>query len=293
MTIDIMMPFYGDPALFKQAVESVRGQTDGDWRLVIIDDVYPDPEPGEWAATLDDPRVEYIRNDTNLGVSGNFQKAVDLATSEYVVIMGCDDIMEPNYVATVHALIHRFPEASYFQPGVIVIDGDGSPVLPLADRVKARYRPKASSPTPLSSEAFATSLLRGNWTYFPSICWRTADVRTHGFNPDYEVVLDLALQLDLVTAGATMVVFDDQMFRYRRHSASVSSWKANDGSRFTEERAFFADMAARMDAMGWQNAARTARRHVSSRLNALTRIPSAALARDSRGLRELIRHAMR
>lgn len=46
-----------------------------------------------------------------------------------------------------------------------------------------------------------------------------------------------------------------------------------------------------MTALGWNHAARIAVRHVSSRLNALTRVPASVKARDRRGIRILVRHA--
>src|SRR6476661_2974892 len=100
-----MMPFYGRVDHFKQAVESVLAQTSSDWRLVIVDDVYPDPEPGRWAQALGDPRVTYLRNEVNLRPSRNYQKCVGLMQTEFAVLMGCDDVMLPNYVARVHELI--------------------------------------------------------------------------------------------------------------------------------------------------------------------------------------------
>ncbi|MGH3919303.1 MAG: glycosyltransferase family 2 protein, partial [Pseudonocardiaceae bacterium] len=80
-------------------------------------------------------------------------------------------------------------------------------------------------------------------------------------------------------------------FCYRRHRASDSSWRALDGSRFVEERSFFLDEAARMQSCGWHRAARIARRHTSSRLNALTLLPSAVRQRHRSGMRVLARHA--
>jgi glycosyltransferase involved in cell wall biosynthesis len=293
VTIDIMMPFYGDPGLFRDAVESVRAQTDGDWRLVVIDDVYPDTAPGEWVSSLGDERIEYHRNETNLGVSGNFSRSVDLVRSEHFVLMGCDDLMEPGYVAAMRAAIERHPGGSYYQPAVTVIGDDGSPALPLADRVKAWYRPKAAEPTVLSGQELAVSLLRGNWTYFPSICWNTAAVRRHGFDASFDVVLDLALQLDIVLDGGSLVLLPEHAFRYRRHAGSVSSWTAQDGTRFDEERAFFLDAKKRLTARGWRRAARVAGAHWSSRLNAATKLPGAVAKRDGAGLRALARHILR
>ncbi len=292
-SIDIMMPFYGSFELLRAAVESVLAQADPAWRLVIIDDRYPDPEPMAWARTLSDPRIIVLENPVNLGVSGNFTRSVELAEADFTVIMGCDDVLLPTYVGRMRELAARFPDAAYLQPGVDVIDADGTVCVPLADRVKGYYRPSGALPgTPLvlTGEPLATSLLRGNWTYFPSILWRTSVLKNHGFRADLDVVLDLALQMEIVAAGGTLILDTVPSFRYRRHQASVSSWKASDGSRFLEEQSYFLETAAALRALGWRRAAGAATRHVSSRLNALTRMPSALQARDGRGIRSLLGH---
>jgi glycosyltransferase involved in cell wall biosynthesis len=291
VTIDIMMPFYGDPDQLRAAVSSALAQTDPDWRLVVIDDQYPDRAPGEWVRSLGDPRVQYLLNETNLGVSGNFSRSLDLVESEHFVLMGCDDVLEPGYIAQMRAAIERFPGTSYFQPAVSVISDRGNDILPLADRVKRWSRPSSPQPVILRGEPLAVSLLRGNWTYFPSICWRTEAVRqAEGFDPDYEIVLDLALQLTIIAAGGTMALLPERTFRYRRHEASVSSATARYGGRFDEERRFFQNVAGDMEAMGWHHAARAARRHVTSRLNAATKLPRALRVGDRDGSSSLLRH---
>src|SRR5687768_14725017 len=137
-----MMPYYGDPELFRLAIASVRSQEGGGWRLTVIDDGYPDPRPGAAVARLGDPRIRYVRNEQNVGVTASFQRCIELAEAEYMTIAGCDDLLRPNYVKEIAALQRQFPEASYIQPGVEVIDESGETVRPLADRVKARYRPR-------------------------------------------------------------------------------------------------------------------------------------------------------
>lgn len=291
-SIDLMMPFYGDPALFRLAVESILGQTDPLWHLVVIDDQYPDAEPGRWLEGLADPRISYLRNATNLGVSGNFRKCAALATADFTTIVGCDDLLLPNYVARVRQLLTDFPGADFVQPGVLVMDAAGQDSFPLADRVKRRCRPRADGPVELSGEDLAASLLRGTWTYFPSIAWRTSRLQRHGFREDLDVALDLALEIDIIVTGGRLVLDDTPSFRYRRHSGSVSSWTANDGSRFVEERRFFLECAGRMAELGWNRAAGVAVRHVSSRLNALTRVPASVRAGDRRGIRILVGHAL-
>ncbi|WP_454110735.1 glycosyltransferase family 2 protein [Leifsonia shinshuensis] len=291
MTIDIMMPFYGDPAQLRVAVQSVLDQSDPDWRLVVIDDQYPDPEPGEWVRSLDDPRVHYLLNERNLGVSGNFSRSLDLVESEHFVLIGCDDALEPGYVARMADAIRQFPGTSYFQPQVTVMSDRGDEILPLSDRVKRWTRPSRSRASVLRGEPLAVSLLRGNWTYFPSICWRTDAVRAAGgFDSRYDIVLDLALQLSIIMDGGSLALLPEVEFRYRRHEASVSSSAARYGGRFDEERRFFNDVAVRLEGMGWKRAARAARRHVTSRLNALTKLPGAIRGGDAEGRDTLVRH---
>ncbi|QNE37606.1 glycosyltransferase [Leifsonia shinshuensis] len=290
MTIDILMPFYGDPGQFRAAVGSVLAQSDGRWRLTIVDDAYPDPAPGSWAATIEDERVGFLRNPVNLGINGAFNRCVTLVEHDHFVIMGCDDLLTADYVRQMHQAIHDHPRASYLQPAVSIIGDDGERLLPLADRVKDWSRPHPKVSVELGGEKLTASLLRGNWTYFPSICWRTADVQPRGFDPKYSIVLDLALQLELLMSGATMALLPGETFRYRRHESSVSEEAAKYGSRFAEERELFLEVAPRLHDMGWTKAAKAAEFHVTSRLNALTKLPASLLHDYRPGTNELVRH---
>lgn len=291
MTIDIMMPFYGRVDHFKSAVTSIIAQDDRDWRLVVIDDGYPDRTAGEWLQSLDDARVRYIRNEHNLGINANFQKAIDLAESEWMTIIGCDDALLPGYVSRVRELIALHPHSTLIHPGVRIIDEDGARTRTLVDISKTMYAPHTRGTVELSGERLAVSVTRGNWMYFPSVVWRREAIAAFGFRTGLNVVQDLALVIDLAAAGATLVVDDDVVFEYRRHSTSVSSWRAIEGSRFIEERNFFRVIAAEFDERGWHKARRAAQVHLSSRINALTKLPGAIRSRHSASVATLLRHA--
>lgn len=274
-TIDVMLPYYGDVDQMKDSVRSVLAQSSPRWRLVVIDDGYPDPEPARWFGAMDDERVVYLRNETNLGANGNYRKAVGLVESEWFVMMGADDIMLPGYLEAVESAI-LLPDVDIVQPGVEVIDEHGTLVLPLADRVKRWLSISPDSDgSVLGGEELVASLLRANWAYFPSLAWRTERVRSIGFREGLDVVQDLALILDILAAGGKMAVLPDVVFHYRRHSASDSSVRALDGRRFDEERRFFAGEADRFERMGWKRAARAGRMHITSRLNAASLVPKA------------------
>jgi hypothetical protein len=187
-------------------------------------------------------------------------------------------------------LVKRFPEAKIIQPGVSIIDENGASVLPLADRVKKIYSPKISIAREISGEELAVSLLRGNWTYFPSLVWRAESVKAIGFRTDLNVVQDLAMLLQLALRGGTMVVDSHEVFLYRRHSQSFSAVSAPDGSKFGEEFKFFKEIEKECNSQGWKKASRVARLHLSSRLHALVDLPLAIRAKSYRGSKALLNH---
>lgn len=291
MTVDIMMPYYGDVQQMRDAVNSVLRQTSDNWRLVVVDDQYPDSTIADWLQGMDDARITYLCNDQNLGSNGNFRRCVELAESELTVIMGCDDVLLPHYVEWAESIAAAHPEAEIFQPGVVVIDEHNALSNTTVEKVKAYYRPSES--TLISGEAFAMTVLRGNWLYFPSLTWRTETLKKHSFREGYEIVLDMGLLLDIAFDGGALYYDQTAVFMYRRHRESYSSSSALDGMRFEEEKRFFSEMAERAQAKNWKKAALTAKLHISSRLHAVTLLPQMVAAKNWSGSKALSRHIIK
>ena len=288
MTLDIALPFYGDVGYLKQTVASVIDQSDPDWRLIVVDDGYPDDSIPGWFSSLGDSRITYQRNVSNLGANGNFQKCLKLVSAEFCVVMGADDILDASFVSRVKLAISEHPEASMIHPRVVVIDESNREVSTRADQIKSAIHETGHGDLLLSGESLAASLMRGNWMYFPAITWRTKTIQEIGFREGFHVCQDLGLAMDLIMRGGVMVQIDDPIFKYRRHLASDSSTKALDGSRFLEEREFFKVMKLELQNLGWNKAATAAHLHLTSRLHAASLIPKAI--RSPRNVWNLLRH---
>jgi glycosyltransferase involved in cell wall biosynthesis len=254
MTIDIALPFYGDVDFMKQTVASVLGQSDPDWRMIVVDDGFPDESLPGWFA--------------------NFQKCLGLLSAEFCLVMGADDLLESNFVAVVNDTIRKNPKVSMIHPGVKVIDELNREISTRSDQVKANIREPQAVTEVLSGESLATSLMKGNWMYFPAITWRTKKIQEIGFRPGFSVCQDLGLAMDVIMQGGKMALIDDEIFRYRRHTASDSSLKAFNGERFLDERKFFKVMSADLRSIGWNKAAKAAQMHWTSRLHAASLIPA-------------------
>lgn len=296
MNVHFVVPYYLDPRYLFELIGSVREQTRDEWLLTVVDDQYPGTAAQDHIAELDDPRITYQRNERNLGATGNVHHCLTLGKGDYVVVMGADDAVEPNYVDVVLKAFERLPNAIMVHPGVIVVDENGTPTNPLADRIKAFASRSAWRHDELDGPAALRSLMNGNWLYAPAIAMRQDALANTVINKGHGSIGDLGWVADmLMQQGGSIALDPTPAFRYRRHSTSHSSELAKNVQRFDEEYAFYLDAAKRLEAKGWQPAARAARWHMYSRLHAMQAASSALLGGDirrtvalaSRGLRPL------
>lgn len=290
--LEVFIPFWGDPELLYATVESVKAQTDPHWTVTVVDDCYPDSTVAEHFAAEEDPRIAYVRNETNLGITDNYQRCRELASAELMMFMGCDDLMHPTFVENVRAAHREFPSAATIQVGVQVVDEHGVPIDPLTDKVKRAIRPSVTRRTELSGEQLATSLLRGAWHYWPALVFRTEALNRYPFREGLPIIQDLALLIDMTAAGESLVLDPTVCFSYRRHTQSASASSLLQGNRFSDERRYYATAREQMAGLDWRRAARTARLRWTSRLHAVTLLPTAVRQRRGSAVRSLLDHAL-
>ncbi|MGL3149846.1 glycosyltransferase family 2 protein [Microbacterium sp. A82] len=290
MTLQIFVPFWGDPDLLFETIDSVLAQRNPDWEMTIIDDCYPDESIPERMAAYTDERITYVRNPKNLGITENYREAIRRATSQYITILGCDDLLHPHYVDVVTDAIKRHPMADVIQPGVKVINEHGTTIRPLADRIKQSLLTPRGGETILTGEQMATSLLRGDWLYWPSLTFRTETLQRIDFREGLPIIQDLALLVDIALDGGSLVYTPPVAFSYRRHGSSASQKTLLDGRRFQDERAYYATARALAKAQGWRRTARVSRIRLMGRLHAVTELPGVLRHGNRAGLKSTLAH---
>lgn len=263
--IDIIIPYWGEFSLLKQAVDSVLEQTSDAWHLTILDDHYPDETAKNYYSKINDKRITYIRHRKNIGITNNFNYAIKHASAPFCVIMGCDDKLLPNYVETA---LKNINEADFYQPGVQVIDAKNNTYLPLVDKIKRLLHPKKTCV--LAGEKLATSLCHGNWLYFPSIVWRTSTLKKYSFDIRYKILQDVIIELTMIIGGASLCFDSTETFQYRRFADSLSSKeKSKNGIRFNEEKEVYNDFANKFKSINWNKASFAAKTRITSRAHSL------------------------
>ena len=97
--ISIVMPVYNsEPAWLREAIDSVRSQTYGNWQLCIADDGSTKKETRAALAHLArrDRRIRAVTLAENRGISGASNAALQLARGEFVALLDHDDVLQPN-----------------------------------------------------------------------------------------------------------------------------------------------------------------------------------------------------
>ncbi len=79
---------------------------------IVVDDAGPDPDVRELVAGYADDRLTYVRNETNLGLAGNWNSCLRIAETDFVTLFHADDQLEPTYVALVLAGHQAHPARS-------------------------------------------------------------------------------------------------------------------------------------------------------------------------------------
>jgi glycosyltransferase involved in cell wall biosynthesis len=90
--VTIFLPVYNGANYIRQAIDSVLAQSYQNWRFLIVDNCSTDNTAELCQPYLADPRFNYVLNETNLGVHGNFHKALGLCDTTYFAYLSHDDI---------------------------------------------------------------------------------------------------------------------------------------------------------------------------------------------------------
>ena len=129
--VAVALPVYNGADYLADALGALRAQTESRWVAVVTDNASTDATPEiVRQAAADDPRVRYVRNPTNLGANGNFNRAMALAVATgapYVRWASHDDALRPDYLAACLAALDARPDAVGAHSAISLVDGDGRP----------------------------------------------------------------------------------------------------------------------------------------------------------------------
>ena len=137
--VSIVMPAYNAAKTIRSSIESIQAQTFQDWELIVIDDGSKDCTADilrEMVAT--DGRIRFLQNEKNSGASYTRNRAVALATGEWIAFLDSDDMWRHDKLEKQVALADLHPDMVVSYTASSFIDDEGNSygyIMPAIERM--------------------------------------------------------------------------------------------------------------------------------------------------------------
>src|SRR5713101_1115880 len=121
--VSVAMCAYNSSRYCEEQLESIASQSRLPDEVVICDDGSVDDTPSilerfRKEAPFD---VRVYKNETNLGVAKNFEKAITLCSGDIIALADCDDIWRRDKLEWICGVLKDHPEAGYaFSDGELI-----------------------------------------------------------------------------------------------------------------------------------------------------------------------------
>lgn len=122
--VSVCIPVYNGERFLPDCIGSVLSQDFDDFELVVVDNCSTD-KTAEVVASYNDPRIRFVKNETNIGSIGNFNKCIEVALGEYFVLLPHDDMLSPGALRLFSQSLDN-PEVGLAYSAIQTIDADGN-----------------------------------------------------------------------------------------------------------------------------------------------------------------------
>lgn len=124
--LSIGLPVYNGAIFLEETLRSLLSQTFDDFELIISDNASTDATEAICRAyAAQDPRLRYMRNPTNIGAAGNYNRVFACARGAYFKWAAADDLCAPTFLARCVHILDTHPAVILAYPKTSIIDEHG------------------------------------------------------------------------------------------------------------------------------------------------------------------------
>lgn len=124
--VSIVIPNYNYGHFIRETMESAVHQTYPNIEIIVVDDCSTDNSVDivtEYVNTYDN--VTLYRNEANLGVVGNHNRAVSLSKGRYICVLSSDDYLDVHFVEECVRRFEEHPSAGMVVSAMHLVDDKG------------------------------------------------------------------------------------------------------------------------------------------------------------------------
>ncbi|EJY54504.1 glycosyl transferase family 2 [Alicyclobacillus hesperidum URH17-3-68] len=246
-TVSIVMSAYNEEKVISRAIKSVLTQTYGDFELIIVDDASVDSTARIIADFCErDPRIVFIKNELNLGLTRSLIKGVERARGQFITRIDADDYYGPRKIEIQVSTMLRQPECRWSATMAGEVDSTGK----LLHLQGYDFRSK-------SSEELLDYMYKTNNALYHGAVMFTKELylMAGGYNPIFNGAEDYELWLRFSSLSPVALIRDVLYFRESRvtgismHGAIRQSIIATGVRRMHNARQLGQDGSAELTAM--------------------------------------------
>jgi glycosyltransferase involved in cell wall biosynthesis len=205
-SVTVLLPVYNGGAYLKEAIDSILLQTFKDFEFLIINDGSTD-DTESIILSYTDPRIRYIKNETNLKLIATLNKGIKMARGAYIARMDADDIALPQRLEKQVEFMEMETDCVLCGTEAILIGRENEvPLKSPGDNIKIKCL-----------------LFFNNYIIHPTVMLRKATLINKGLFYPKEALHseDFALWINLRKHG-TFNVIPEPLLKYRDHDMSIS-----------------------------------------------------------------------
>lgn len=226
--VSIGIPAYDAARYLPAAIQSALAQSFEDFEVFVGDNVSQDETPA-LCASVTDGRFRYVRFDRHVGQPANWNRCLQQARGDYIVLLHADDLLSPLFVRRAADVLDGNPSVVLVHSAVTHIDAQAN-ALP-AQRYLSGDRIETGR------HVLERLLMEGCFIKPAGVMVRRAAYRAAGpfdegvtWGADWDMWLRLCLEGDVAYLG-------DPLASYREHSASGTARVVASGRNGEDELA--------------------------------------------------------
>lgn len=232
--VTVAVPVFNGARFLATTLESLLAQDHPDFGIVVIDDGSTDDSLAV-ARSFNDPRLRVQKNESRLGLSGNWNAAFSQTVTPLLVIAHQDDTYDPAFLSVSERLLEKHPRAFISHTRAQYIDEHGRPLHSAASHFKDRFWPE-EEPYERDPAAELRILNQGNYLICPAVMYRMSAVAEIGtFSEHLRFVPDWEYWFRGLLNSFTIVGTHARLIGWRRHAESTTRREEATLRRYDEE----------------------------------------------------------
>jgi glycosyltransferase involved in cell wall biosynthesis len=221
--VSVIIPTFNRAAFLEKAIKSIISQNFNSFEIIVSDNASTD-NTEDLVKSFGSERIIYHKNEQNIGIVGNHNKALELATGEYIHIFSDDDLMNQDSILKKALILDTHKNIGLVHSDIVMINGDDNIISPhwASSYYKDWGKYHNESRMFIGKEYFKILYYHWNIISMPSVMVRGSIIRENNlqFDSRLKLTIDLEMWMKFCLYGDVYYI-NEILVQYRAHASNT------------------------------------------------------------------------